>query len=222
MDRVAVELTSQMLATLFDTRSSSAVLPGFSRLPALAPGRGSGQRQRTEMLTHCRCSSRCGTHGRAIGGTTSFRCWPIRRPTAAGTPDLHERHHPLDRGRLGHHRHSMPASSPSINTRENTPETGPNPPCWRAPFRRSSAGRARWPTYCRAACRYRDRGQTIRKGEGRHVVRLEQPRREGHRADERIHHRPRAASSAAFGFGIHRCLGQEQMQLRVVWEMLRR
>ena len=65
-------------------------------------------------------------------------------------------------------------------------------------------------------------GKTIRKGEKIAMWYVSGNRDETaiERAG-RVHHRPRRPRQhAAFGFGIHRCLGQRlaEMQLRVVWE----
>src|SRR5580693_5763866 len=70
-------------------------------------------------------------------------------------------------------------------------------------------------------------GKTIRKGEKIAMWYVSGNRDESviERADEFIIDRARPRHHAAFGFGIHRCLGQRlaEMQLRVVWEeMLKR
>jgi len=70
-------------------------------------------------------------------------------------------------------------------------------------------------------------GKTIRKGEKVAMWYVSGNRDETaiERADEFIIDRARPRQHAAFGFGIHRCLGQRlaEMQLRVVWEeMLKR
>ena len=77
------------------------------------------------------------------------------------------------------------------------------------------------------AGRYRARRQEDQEGrQRRDVVRLGQPRRRGDRAARRVHHRPRPpAHPLSFGFGIHRCVGMRlaEMQLKIVWEeMLKR
>jgi cytochrome P450 len=65
-------------------------------------------------------------------------------------------------------------------------------------------------------------GKTIRKGEKIAMWYVSGNRDESviERADEFIIDRARPRHHAAFGFGIHRCLGQRlaEMQLRVVWE----
>ncbi len=65
-------------------------------------------------------------------------------------------------------------------------------------------------------------GKTIRKGEKVAMWYVSGNRDETaiERADEFIVDRARPRQHAAFGFGIHRCLGQRlaEMQLRVVWE----
>ena len=65
-------------------------------------------------------------------------------------------------------------------------------------------------------------GKTIRKGEKIAMWYVSGNRDESviERADEFIIDRVRPRHHAAFGFGIHRCLGQRlaEMQLRVVWE----
>jgi cytochrome P450 len=70
-------------------------------------------------------------------------------------------------------------------------------------------------------------GKTIRKGEKIAMWYVSGNRDESaiERAGEFIIDRARPRQHVAFGFGIHRCLGQRlaEMQLRVVWEeMLRR
>ena len=70
-------------------------------------------------------------------------------------------------------------------------------------------------------------GKTIKKGEKIAMWYVSGNRDETaiERANEFIIDRARPRQHAAFGFGIHRCLGQRlaEMQLRVVWEeMLRR
>jgi cytochrome P450 len=70
-------------------------------------------------------------------------------------------------------------------------------------------------------------GKTIKKGEKIAMWYVSGNRDESaiERANEFIIDRARPRQHAAFGFGIHRCLGQRlaEMQLRVVWEeMLRR
>jgi cytochrome P450 len=65
-------------------------------------------------------------------------------------------------------------------------------------------------------------GKTIRKGEKVVMWYVSGNRDETaiERANEFIVDRVRPRHHAAFGFGIHRCLGQRlaEMQLRVVWE----
>jgi cytochrome P450 len=65
-------------------------------------------------------------------------------------------------------------------------------------------------------------GKTIRKGEKVAMWYVSGNRDESaiERANEFIVDRARPRQHAAFGFGIHRCLGQRlaEMQLRVVWE----
>ncbi len=65
-------------------------------------------------------------------------------------------------------------------------------------------------------------GKTIRKGEKVAMWYVSGNRDESaiERANEFIIDRARPRHHAAFGFGIHRCLGQRlaEMQLRVVWE----
>ncbi|HUZ12097.1 MAG TPA: cytochrome P450 [Caulobacteraceae bacterium] len=65
-------------------------------------------------------------------------------------------------------------------------------------------------------------GKTIRRGEklAMWYVSANRDERAIERANEFILDRPRPRQHAAFGFGIHRCLGQRlaEMQLRVVWE----
>jgi cytochrome P450 len=65
-------------------------------------------------------------------------------------------------------------------------------------------------------------GKTIRQGEKIAMWYVSGNRDETaiDRANEFIIDRPRPRQHAAFGFGIHRCLGQRlaEMQLRVVWE----
>ena len=69
-------------------------------------------------------------------------------------------------------------------------------------------------------------GKTIRKGEKIAMWYVSGNRDESAipRADEFIIDRTRPRAHAAFGFGIHRCLGQRlaEMQLRVVWEEILR
>jgi len=65
-------------------------------------------------------------------------------------------------------------------------------------------------------------GKTIRKGEKIAMWYVSGNRDESAipQADQFIIDRARPRAHAAFGFGIHRCLGQRlaEMQLRVVWE----
>ncbi len=57
--------------------------------------------------------------------------------------------------------------------------------------------------------------------QGRHVVRLGQPRREViENPNAYIIDRERPRQHVSFGFGIHRCVGNRlaELQLRVIWE----
>ena len=71
--------------------------------------------------------------------------------------------------------------------------------------------------------RLRDRRQDHQdRRQGRHVVRLGQSRRDRDRAPRTSSSSTASgrASTSAFGFGIHRCVGMRlaEMQLRIVWE----
>ena len=73
------------------------------------------------------------------------------------------------------------------------------------------------------AGRCRDRRQDDQEGPARgDVVRLRQPRRGDVRAapDDFWIERPNARNHISFGFGIHRCLGLRlaELQLRIIWE----
>ena len=69
-------------------------------------------------------------------------------------------------------------------------------------------------------------GETIRKGDKVVMWYLSGNRDETvfERADELIIDRPNARSHIAFGFGIHRCMGNRlaEMQLRVLWEEIQK
>ncbi|MEM1246876.1 MAG: cytochrome P450 [Acidobacteriota bacterium] len=69
-------------------------------------------------------------------------------------------------------------------------------------------------------------GETIRKGDKVILWYLSGNRDEAvfERADELIIDRPNARSHIAFGFGIHRCMGNRlaEMQLRVLWEEIQK
>ena len=235
--RSPIELTSQMLATLFDFPfEQRRMLPRFSDFllsgPAdtveenqAPPGRDVHDAEPVRAALE-RAARRQPDRPRpdlAAGQRSGHR----RRRRSA---ELHEQHHPADRRRLRHHApldHRRPPGAQPAPGRVRQAARQPRR-CSRAPCRRSSAGRApsptcaapRWTTSRSAA---RPSGRARRSPCGTSPATATRPPSSA--PNEFIIDRARPRQHAGFGFGIHRCLGQRlaEMQLRVVWEeMLKR
>jgi cytochrome P450 len=230
VDKVAVELTSQMLATLFDFPfEERRLLPRLSDMLLSAPPTAPDEQAARQAEFFAIASrfmplwdERAGKAGRndlisllandpaTDGGHNPERYFGnIILLTVAGsdttrhsiTGGLHAlNQHPAEYDKLRANPDLIPSMVPEIIR-------------WQSPV-----------AYMRrtAMADLEIGGKTIRKGEkiamwyvsgNRDAEAIERP-------DEFLIDRARPRQHAAFGFGIHRCLGQRlaEMQLRVVWE----
>jgi cytochrome P450 len=235
VDKVAVELTSQMLATLFDfpfeerrllPKVSDMILSGPAETPEIEiarqaemfailtkmvnlwddRARNQGGRDLISLLAH-NPATKAGDDPQKYMGNIILLIVAgsdtTRHSISGGLHALNQ--HPAEYAKL----RANPALIPSL-----VPEIIR----WQSPV-----------AYMRrtALADVDIGGKTIRKGEkiAMWYVSGNRDERAIERANEFIIDRARPRQHAAFGFGIHRCLGQRlaEMQLRVVWEeMLRR
>ncbi|HLK23173.1 MAG TPA: cytochrome P450 [Caulobacteraceae bacterium] len=235
VDRVAIELTSQMLATLFDFPfEQRRLLPQFSDMLLSGPPKDPDDAQRREAQAFATLSSfiplwdaRRGSDKRndlisllandpaTDGGNNPQNYMSnIILLIVAGSDTTR---HSITGGLIALNQH--PAEYAKLRANPSLLESAiPEIIRWQSPV-----------AYMRrTALEDLDiGGKTVRKGEkiamwyvsgNRDETAIERP-------NEFIIDRARPRQHAAFGFGIHRCLGQRlaEMQLRVVWEeMLRR
>jgi len=230
VDKVAVELTSQMLATLFDFPfEERRILPRFSDLLLSGPAdtaEENAQRQgemymilnRFVPLWNERAAKSSGGDLLSLlshDPATKAEDDPIRymgnvillivagsdttrHSISGGLHALNQ--HPGEYDKLRANPDLIPSMVPEIIR-------------WQSPV-----------AYMRRTALedVEIEGKTIRKGEKVAMWYVSANRDEAaiERANEFIIDRVRPRQHAAFGFGIHRCLGQRlaEMQLRVVWE----
>jgi cytochrome P450 len=213
VDRVAVELTSQMLATLFDFPfEHRRMLPRFSDY-LLSPRaeEAESRRQQTEMFMTLQMfvpllANDPATDG---GGDPQNYMSNIILLIVAGSDTTR---HSITGGLLALDQH--PGEYARLRANPTLLESAvPEIIRWQSPV-----------AYMRrtALADLEIGGKTIRKGEKIAMWYVSGNRDESAipHADEFIIDRARPRAHAAFGFGIHRCLGQRlaEMQLRVVWE----
>jgi cytochrome P450 len=230
VDKVAIELTSQMLATLFDFPfEQRRILPRFSDMllsgPPATPEEGV-QRQ-AEMyatlglfvpLWNARSGNQTGrdlisllaNNSATDGGNDPQRYFNnIILLIVAGSDTTR---HSITGGLHALNQH--PAEYEKLRNNPDLLESAvPEFVRWQSPV-----------AYMRrtATDDVEIGGKTIRKGEKIAMWYVSGNRDESviEQAGEFIIDRARPRHHAAFGFGIHRCLGQRlaEMQLRVVWE----
>ena len=229
VDKVAVELTSQMLATLFDFPfEQRRLLPRFSDY-LLSPRaeEAESQRQQTEMFMTLQMfvplwNERQGGYRRNDlisllandpatdgGGNPQNYMGNIILLIVAGSDTTR---HSITGGLLALDQH--PGAYARLRANPALLQSAvPEIIRWQSPV-----------AYMRrtALTDLEIAGKTIRKGEKIAMWYVSGNRDETAiaQADRFIIDRARPRAHAAFGFGIHRCLGQRlaEMQLRVVWE----
>ncbi len=234
VDRVAIELTSQMLATLFDFPfEQRRLLPRFSDyLLSARAEEAESQRQQTEMFTTLQMfvplwNARRGGNRRNDlisllandpatdgGGNPQNYMGNIILLIVAGSDTTR---HSITGGLLALNQN--PGEYAKLRADPALLESAvPEIIRWQSPV-----------AYMRrtALTDLDIGGKTIRKGDKIAMWYVSGNRDESAipDADRFIIDRVRSRAHAAFGFGIHRCLGQRlaEMQLRVVWEeMLKR
>ncbi len=235
VDKVAIELTSQMLATLFDFPfEQRRILPKFSDMllsgPAETPEENQARQAQMFMTLNMFVplwESRGGNQtGRDLisllandpatngGGDPQKYMSNIILLIVAGSDTTR---HSITGGLLALNQH--PAEYEKLRNNPALLESAvPEIIRWQSPV-----------AYMRRTALedLEIGGKTIKKGEKIAMWYVSGNRDETaiERANEFIVDRARPRQHAAFGFGIHRCLGQRlaEMQLRVVWEeMLKR
>ena len=236
VDKVAIELTSQMLATLFDFPfEQRRMLPRFSDLLLSGPADTPEESQRAagrdvHDARHVRAAveraARRQPTGRDLisllannpatngGDNPEHYISNIILLIVAGSDTTR---HSITGGLLALNQH--PAEYAKLRANPALLESAvPEIIRWQSPV-----------AYMRRTALedVEIGGKTIRKGEKIAMWYVSGNRDETaiERANEFIVDRARPRQHAAFGFGIHRCLGQRlaEMQLRVVWEeMLKR
>lgn len=230
VDRVAVELTSQMLATLFDFPfEQRRILPRFSDLLLSGPADTleENQRRQAEMYMTLNMFIPLWNERRGAARRNDLISMLANDPATDGG-DRPENYlgnvillivagsdttrHSITGGLLALNQHSAEYAKLRANPallESAVPEIirwqSPVAYMRRTPLEDIEIG-----------------GKVIRKGEKVAMWYVSGNRDESviERANEFIIDRARPRLHAAFGFGIHRCLGQRlaEMQLRVVWE----
>ncbi len=197
-----------MLATLFDFRAAPPAARCSPGTWLAGRARGSVQGRRGVLDAHLVRPLWNGRRGGGRSGTTLSSAGERSGDRRRQQPENYVGQRHFDRGRLDTTRHSITGGNlaASFSTRASTPSCGAGGDCW-------SAGAGDHPL---AACvaylaphgagRRRGRRQDHhpKKGAGRHVVHVLEPRDETviERASG-VHHRPRRRREhAAFGFGI--------------------
>src|SRR5579859_2128391 len=230
VDKVSIELTSQMLATLFDFPfEQRRILPRFSDLILSGPADTleENQRRQAEMFMTLNMfvplwNERTGADRRNDlisllandpatngGGNPENYMGNIILLIVAGSDTTR---HSITGGLLALNQH--PAEYAKLRANPALLESAvPEIIRWQSPV-----------AYMRRTALedVEIGGKTIGKGERIAMWYVSGNRDESaiERANEFIVDRARPRHHAAFGFGIHRCLGQRlaEMQLRVVWE----
>jgi cytochrome P450 len=230
VDKVAVELTSQMLATLFDFPfEQRRMLPRFSDLllTGMSDNAAENQARQAEMFATLSMfvpiwDQRAGKEGRndlisllannpATKGDDNPQNYManIMLLIVAGSDTTR---HSITGGLIALNQH--PAEYEKLRNDPGLLASAvPEIVRWQSPV-----------AYMRrtALADIEIGGKTIRKGDKIAMWYVSANRDETaiERANEFIIDRARPRQHAAFGFGIHRCLGQRlaEMQLRVVWE----
>ncbi len=230
VDKVAVELTSQMLATLFDFPfEHRRILPRFSDMLLSGPADSDeeNKRRQAEMFATLNLfiplwTERTGNHaGRDLlsllandpatngGHNPQNYISNIILLIVAGSDTTR---HSITGGLLALNQH--PAEYEKLRNDPGLLESAvPEIIRWQSPV-----------AYMRRTALedLEIGGKTIHKGDKVAMWYVSGNRDETaiERANEFIIDRARPRQHAAFGFGIHRCLGQRlaEMQLRVVWE----
>ncbi len=229
VDKVSIELTSQMLATLFDFPfEQRRLLPRFSDMMLSGPAATAEEQmqRQAEMygilgqfvpLWNGRAGSQAGdlisllaNNPATDGGNDPQRYFAnIVLLIVAGSDTTR---HSITGGLLALNQH--PAEYAKLRRNPGLLESAvPEIIRWQSPvayMRRTALEDVEFG------------GKTIRRGEKVALWYVSGNRDESAigRANEFIVDRTRPRHHAAFGFGIHRCLGQRlaEMQLRVVWE----
>ena len=235
VDKVAIELTSQMLATLFDFPfEQRRILPRFSDILLSGPADTleENQRRQAEMFMTLNMfvplwNERVGSERRndlisllandpATNGGNNPENYMgnIMLLIVAGSDTTR---HSITGGLLALNQHPAEYAKLRANP-ELLASAVPEIIRWQSPV-----------AYMRRTALedLEIGGKTIKKGEKIAMWYVSGNRDEDaiERANEFLVDRARPRQHAAFGFGIHRCLGQRlaEMQLRVVWEeMLKR
>jgi cytochrome P450 len=235
VDRVAVELTSQMLATLFDFPfEQRRILPQFSDLLLSGPAdtQEENQRRQAQMFMTLNMFVPLWNERRGSAYRNDLISLLANDPATDGdnNPENYMSNiillivagsdttrHSITGGLLALNQH--PAEYAKLRANPALLESAvPEIIRWQSPV-----------AYMRrtALSDVEIGGKTIRTGDKVAMWYVSGNRDETaiERANEFIIDRARPRQHAAFGFGIHRCVGQRlaEMQLRVVWEeMLRR
>ena len=230
VDKVAIELTSQMLATLFDFPfEQRRILPRFSDLLLSGPADSmeENQRRQAEMFMTLNLFVPLWNERRGREVRKDLLSLLANDPATDGgnNPENYmgniillivagsdTTRHSITGGLLALNQH--PAEYAKLRANPSLLESAvPEIIRWQSPV-----------AYMRrtALADVEVGGKTIKKGEKIAMWYVSGNRDETaiERANEFIVDRARPRQHAAFGFGIHRCLGQRlaEMQLRVVWE----
>jgi cytochrome P450 len=230
VDKVAIELTSQMLATLFDFPfEQRRILPRFSDMLLSGPADTleENQRRQAEMFMTLNMFIPLWNERRGSGRRGDLISLLSNDPATDGgnNPENYmgniillivagsdTTRHSITGGLLALNQH--PAEYAKLRANPALLESAvPEIVRWQSPV-----------AYMRRTALedVEIGGKTVRKGEKIAMWYVSGNRDETaiERANEFIIDRTRPRQHAAFGFGIHRCLGQRlaEMQLRVVWE----
>jgi cytochrome P450 len=235
VDKVAIELTSQMLATLFDFPfEQRRVLPRFSDMLLSGPVATPEEQMQRQAEMYATLGLFVPLWNDRSGNQTGRDLISLlaNNPSTNGDNDPQRyfnniillivagsdtTRHSITGGLLALNQH--PAEYEKLRKDPALLESAvPEIIRWQSPV-----------AYMRRTAMHdlEFGGKTIRKGEKVAMWYVSGNRDETaiERADEFIIDRARPRQHAGFGFGIHRCLGQRlaEMQLRVVWEeMLKR
>ncbi|HZZ88340.1 MAG TPA: cytochrome P450 [Caulobacteraceae bacterium] len=230
VDKVAIELTSQMLATLFDFPfEERRILPRFSDMLLSGPVSDPSEMMQRQAEMYATLGKFVPLWNERTGNQTGRDLISLlaNNPSTNGDNDPQRyfnniillivagsdtTRHSITGGLLALNQH--PAEYEKLRQDPGLLESAvPEIIRWQSPvayMRRTALEDVEFG------------GKTIRKGEKVAMWYVSGNRDESaiERANEFIVDRARPRQHAAFGFGIHRCLGQRlaEMQLRVVWE----